>query len=51
MPKDWVKLDSAYYDHPKMAAVSPMAELLYVRSIAWSGRNRTDGRLTPKAAA
>lgn len=37
----WVRLDCAYYDHRKLVAAGPLAELLWVRALAWCNRNRT----------
>lgn len=42
----WVRLDDAYYDHTKVVHAGPLAELLWVRALAWCNRNRsrsTDG--------
>lgn len=37
----WVRLDDAYYDHTKVVHAGPLAELLWVRALAWCNRNRT----------
>lgn len=37
----WVRLDCSYYDHRKLVAAGPLAELLWVRALAWANRNRT----------
>lgn len=37
----WVKLDCAYYDHAKFLRAGPLAEVLWVRALAWANRNRT----------
>jgi hypothetical protein len=39
----WVRLDDAFYDHQKQSGAGPLAELLWVRALAWSNRNLTDG--------
>jgi hypothetical protein len=39
----WVRLDDAYYDHRKLMEAGAMAELLWVRGLAWSNRNLSDG--------
>lgn len=36
----WVRLDDAFYDHPKVMKAGALAELLWVRSLAWCNRNR-----------
>jgi hypothetical protein len=41
----WVRLSDDFYDHPKLMAVGPHAELLYIRGLAWSNRNLTDGHI------
>jgi hypothetical protein len=46
----WAKLAVNYYDNPKFDDVSPLAELLYVRSIAFAKTENT-GVLSLKAAA
>ena len=51
----WVKLSDDWYDNRKFQQVTPLAELLYLRCLAWSCRNLSDGyvpaetvrRLTP----
>lgn len=46
----WVRLDDAFYDHPKVQEVGPLGLALWVTSIAWSNRNLTDG-FVPRAKA
>lgn len=46
----WVKMSDDYYDNPKLAAAGPLAELLWARSIAWSNRNKQNGKV-PRATA
>jgi len=41
----WVKLSDDYYDHEKVMAAGPLAETLWVRSVAWANRNLKDGHL------
>ena len=45
----WVKLDDGYYDHVKVLRAGPVAELLWVRSIAWCNRNRANGIIPTQA--
>lgn len=49
MPQPWVRLSVTFYTDPRVAKLSPHAELLYVRAIAWCAAERTDGRI-PRAA-
>jgi hypothetical protein len=44
-PSTWVRISTGYYDDPRIIAVGEAAELLFVRAIAWSKRNRSDGWL------
>lgn len=39
----WVKVDEAFYDHPKFWDLPPGAGWLWIRALAWSNRNLTDG--------
>jgi hypothetical protein len=39
----WVKIDDGYYEHPKLALAGPLAELLWIRGLAYCNRNLTDG--------
>lgn len=42
----WVKLDDNYQFDPKILAAGAMAELLYVRSLAWAKRDwKAEGRI------
>lgn len=45
----WAKLDDDYYDHPKFAQAGPLVELLWVRMLAWSHRNLSDGVVPVRA--
>jgi hypothetical protein len=45
----WVKIDDDFNEHPKALAVGPLAQLLYLRSIIYSSRYLTDGRITHEA--
>jgi len=44
-PRPWAKLDLGFYDDPRLVAAGERAELLFLRSMAWSRRNLTDGWL------
>lgn len=39
----WVRLEDSFYDHPKIARVSPSAVALWIMSIAWCNQHLTDG--------
>lgn len=41
----WIKLDDAFLDHPKFLEAGPLAGYLCICGIAWSNRNRTDGKI------
>jgi hypothetical protein len=45
----WVRLSDDYYDNPKFARVPALGELLYLRCLAWSNRNLSDGFLPVEA--
>jgi hypothetical protein len=45
MPGLYVPLDVNYFDDDKILTVPPMAELLYVRGLAFAKRARTNGLL------
>ena len=47
----WVKLDDGYYEHRKIVNLGPLAELLWVRGIAYANRYLTDGFIAYTAAA
>jgi hypothetical protein len=47
MPR--INLDLDFLDHPKTLTVSPLAQLLFIRSIIYCARHLTDGHL-PKSA-
>lgn len=46
----WVRIDDGYADHPKMAAVGPLGQALWLAGLAYCNRNLTDGFI-PWAAA
>jgi hypothetical protein len=46
-PRLWVKLDAGFYDDPRLMGAGERGELLFLRSLAWSRRNLTDGWLPP----
>lgn len=39
----WVRIDDAFYDHPKFDRAGPLGVALWVVGLAWSNRNLTDG--------
>lgn len=43
-----MKIDDGFLDNPKILQAGPLAGFLYISSIAWSNRSRTDGHI-PKA--
>lgn len=45
----WVKVDDAFYDHPKFLCLPHDALALWIVALAWCNRNRTDGHV-PRAA-
>lgn len=47
MPR--INLDLDFLDHPKTLNVSPLAQLLFIRSLIYAARHLTDGKL-PKSA-
>ena len=47
----WVRIDDGYADHPKMAAVGPLGQALWLAGLAYCNRYLTDGfipRTQPK---
>jgi hypothetical protein len=42
----YVPLDVNYFEDDKIIRAGPLAELLYVRSLAFAKRNGSDGRIT-----
>ncbi|MGL5824778.1 MAG: hypothetical protein ACRCYU_08170 [Nocardioides sp.] len=46
----WVRVDDAFYDHPKFAAAGPLGTAQWIAALAWSNRNLTDGHI-PTAIA
>lgn len=43
----WVRLEDDFYDNRKLGEAGPLAELLWIRSLAWVNRNTQDGVLPP----
>ena len=39
----WVRIDDGYADHPKLAAVGPLGQALWLAGLAYCNRNLTDG--------
>lgn len=39
----WVRVDDAFYDHPKWIEAGPLGIALWITALAWSNRNLTDG--------
>lgn len=46
----WVKLDDAFFDHPKIANLSDTAAVAFLRSICYANRNLTDGFIPMRKA-
>lgn len=46
----WVKLDDAFFDHPKIANLSDAAKVAYLEGICYCNRNLTDGFIPYKKA-
>ena len=46
----WVRVDDGYAEHPKMLAVGPLGQALWLAGLAYCNRNLTDGFI-PWAAA
>lgn len=49
MSRPWVKLDATYVEDDKVMAAGALAELVFVRSIAYCRRRFTDGVIKPAA--
>lgn len=45
----FVKLDASYFLDPKIERISPLAELLFIRSLCHARAHLTDGRITLRA--
>jgi hypothetical protein len=45
----WVRFDDSVIDHPKVLIAGAAAELLWRRSISWSGKHLTDGLVRREA--
>ena len=41
----WARFDDAWDDHPKVAQVGPLGQLLHAKAIIWAARNLSDGRV------
>ena len=39
----WIKLDDSFFEHRKVVAVTPIARLLFLASLAHSAKHLTDG--------
>lgn len=39
----WLKMDDGFYDHPKVACLTPAAGWLWMRGLGWSARHLRDG--------
>ncbi|HXH05392.1 MAG TPA: hypothetical protein VNI83_02260 [Vicinamibacterales bacterium] len=46
----WVKLDEAFFDHPKIASLSDAAVIAYLQALCYCNRNLTDGFVPLKRA-
>ena len=46
----WVRVDDSYADHPKMLAVGPLGQALWLAGLAYCNRNLTDGFIPYSAA-
>lgn len=42
----WVRIDDAFYDHPKFSAAGPHGLALWVAALAFANRNLSDGIVT-----
>lgn len=51
MTRVWVKLDATYVEDEKIMAAGALAELVFIRSIAYCRRRFTDGVIKPGAIA
>ena len=49
MSRPWVKIDATYVEDDKIMAAGALAELVFIRSIAYCRRRFTDGRISPAA--
>jgi hypothetical protein len=45
----WVKLDVAYFGHPKLLGLHDKGKLLHVASILWTAEHLTDGYVPERA--
>ena len=46
----WVKLDDAFFDHPKIIGLSDAAQLAFLQALCYANRNLTDGFVPFKKA-
>ena len=51
MSRPWVKIDATYVEDEKVMAAGALAELVFIRSIAYCRRRFTDGVIKPPAIA
>jgi hypothetical protein len=47
----WVRLDSGYFENPKVMVAGRDGRALHIASICWSGSQLTDGHVPEAAAA
>jgi hypothetical protein len=45
----WVKITDDFYDHDKFLTLTPPADSLWMRSLAWANRRQSDGHLPVQA--
>ncbi len=48
--RPWIKLSLDYFDNPKIDALSDTAQLLHIQLILRSGRLKSDGKVSIRAA-
>lgn len=47
----WVRVDDAFYDHPKFQNTNALGIAAWITALAWSNRNLTDGYIPRSVAA
>jgi hypothetical protein len=47
----YITIDQDFLSHPKTITISPLAQLLFLRSIIYAGKHLTDGVLPPNIVA
>lgn len=47
----WVRVSDDFYDHPKFVDLTPLSIALWLTSVAYCNRNRTDGQIAASAAS